>query len=43
MLEFEVGEQVLVLLPTESKKLFAQWQGPYKILAKTTYRVEMSG
>ncbi len=46
MLEFEVGEQVLVLLPTESKKLFARWQGPYKIVAKTgevTYRVEMSG
>ncbi len=42
-LEFEVGEQVLVLLPTESKKLFAR---PYKIVAKTgkvTYRVEMSG
>ncbi len=42
-LEFEVGEQVLVLLPTETRKLFAR---PYKIVAKTgkvNYRVEMSG
>ncbi len=45
-LEFEVGEQVLVLLPTDTKKLFARWQWSYKIVAKTgkvNYRVEMSG
>ncbi len=37
---------MLVLLPTDTKKLFARWQGPYKIVAKTgkvNYRVEMSG
>ena len=28
---FEVGEQVLVLLPTSTQKLLAQWQGPYVI------------
>ena len=30
--EFQVGEQVLVLLPTSSNKLLAQWQGPYQIV-----------
>ena len=27
--ELEPGEEVLVLLPTSSNKLLAQWQGPY--------------
>ena len=27
---FQAGEQVLVLLPTSSSKLTAQWQGPIK-------------
>lgn len=28
----ESGEEVLVLLPTSSNKLLAQWQGPYRLL-----------
>ena len=42
--EFQVGEQVLVLLPTSSNKLLAQWQGPYQIVqwsGKVTYVVDM--
>ena len=31
---FEVGEQVLVLLPTSSKSLEVQWKGPYRITEK---------
>lgn len=30
--KFQPGQQVLVLLPTTTNKLFAQWQGPYKVL-----------
>ena len=30
--EFNPGDQALVLLPTDSNKLLAQWQGPYKIV-----------
>ena len=29
--EFSEAEQVLVLLPTSSNKLLAQWEGPYQI------------
>ncbi len=29
---FNPGDQVLVLLPTESSKLLAQWQGPYEVV-----------
>lgn len=39
---FEVGELVLILLPTSTNKLVAKWMGPYPIterLGKTTYRV----
>ena len=32
--EFSTGDKVLVFLPTESKKLFARWQGPYKVARK---------
>ncbi len=32
--EFNSGEQVLVLLPTDTKKLFARWQGPYRVIKK---------
>ena len=42
--EFKKGDPVLVLLPTSSSKLLAQWQGPYQITEKTgkvTYRVDM--
>lgn len=39
---FSVDDLVLVLLPTSSNKLLAQWQGPFPVTAKlgeTTYRV----
>ena len=38
------GDLVLVLLPSSSSKLLAQWQGPYQIVERTgkvTYRVDM--
>jgi len=40
----EAGEEVLVLLPTSSNKLLAQWQGPYRVLhrvGKVNYEVYM--
>ena len=41
---FEPGEQVLVLLPTETSKLLAQWHGPYPVLRRlgpVNYEVDM--
>lgn len=40
----EPGERVLVLLPTSSNKLLAQWQGPYMVekrISNVTYQVDM--
>ena len=40
----EVGEQVLLLLPTESNKLLMQWRGPYTIeirMGSNDYRIKM--
>ena len=42
---FQAGEQVLVLLPTSSSKLTAQWQGPYQVVSRVgnvNYLVHMS-
>ena len=42
--EFQAGEQVIVLLPTSSNKLLAQWQGPYTVvrrIGKVNYRIDM--
>ena len=42
--EFVPGDPVLVLLPTSSSKLLAQWQGPYQIVkrvGKVNYLVDM--
>ena len=42
--ELQPDEEVLVLLPTSSNKLLAQWQGPYRILrrvGKVNYEVVM--
>ena len=33
--QLDIGDQVLVLLPTDSNKLLAQWQGPYPIIQQT--------
>ena len=32
--EFKAGDPVLVLLPTSTNKLLAQWQGPYQVLER---------
>jgi len=42
--ELEPDEEVLVLLPTSTNKLLAQWQGPYRVLrrmGKVNYEVLM--
>ena len=42
--EFQVGDQVLVLLPTDANKLLARWQGPYRVLHRVgtvNYLVDM--
>ena len=42
--EFNPGDRVLVLLPSSTNKLWAQWQGPYEIkrrIGKVDYEVEM--
>ena len=42
--QLAISDQVLVLLPTDSNKLLAQWQGPYPIIQKTgpvDYYVDM--
>ena len=44
--DMEVGEKVLVLLPTSSNKLLMQWKGPFVIkekLGRVDYRIEMDG
>ena len=44
--EFQPGDQELVLLPTSTSKLLAQWQGLYKIVRRigdVNYEVDMSG
>lgn len=43
---FEVGDQVLVLLPMKTNRLKLQWTGPYKITKRVgtvDYEVEMPG
>ena len=40
----EPEDEVLVLLPTTSNKLLAQWQGPYRVLRRVgevNYKVYM--
>ena len=41
---FQVGDQVLVLLPSSTSKLMAQWQGPYRVLnrvGEVNYLIDM--
>uniref|UniRef100_A0AAX7U441 Gypsy retrotransposon integrase-like protein 1 n=1 Tax=Astatotilapia calliptera TaxID=8154 RepID=A0AAX7U441_ASTCA len=43
---FEPGQKVLVLLPSDDRKLLAKWQGPFQIqqkLGATTYRLATPG
>ena len=40
---FENGDKVLVLIPSPSNKLFAQWQGPYTVvqrIGQVSYKVD---
>ena len=44
--KFQEGERVLVLLPTSTNKLLAEWQGPYTVtrrVGKVTYEIKMTG
>ena len=44
--KFEVGDKVLLLLPTESNKLLLQWKGPYEVvevLNRMDYKVDVNG
>jgi len=43
---FEKGDEVLVLLPTDSNKRLLQWKGPFEILERVRgddYRVQLVG
>lgn len=43
---FDVGQKVLVLLPTEHNKLTLQWKGPYEIIDvinKMDYKINVGG
>ena len=44
--KFEVGDKVLLLLPTESNKMLLQWKGPYEIIEvinRMDYKVDVNG
>ena len=44
--KFDVGDKVLLLLPTESNKLLIQWKGPYEVVEivnRMDYKVDVDG
>lgn len=44
--KLEVGQKVLVLLPTHTSKLLASWKGPYTIIDKVSpvdYKIKING
>ena len=44
--EFQVGDKVLVLVPTSECKFLAKWQGPFEVIKKTgpvNYKVSRPG
>jgi len=44
--EFSPGDEVLILLPSSSSKMKAQWQGPYRVVRKVNdvnYQVSVPG
>ncbi|XP_071964120.1 uncharacterized protein [Antedon mediterranea] len=44
--EFEVGDKVLLLLPTDKNKLLLQWKGPFKVVKKCgylDYQIDING
>jgi len=43
---FEKGDELLVLLPTDSNKVLLQWKGPFEILERVRgddYRIQLVG
>ena len=42
---FQVGDEVLLLLPDSSNKLVMSWQGPYKVKSvnKVDYVIDVKG
>lgn len=46
MRRFEIGDEVLLLLPTDNNKLLMQWRGPFKVtekIGKMDYKLDMGG
>ncbi|XP_060075036.1 uncharacterized protein LOC132554744 [Ylistrum balloti] len=44
--EFRPGDEVLLLLPSDSSKMVAQWKGPYRVIRKVTdvnYEISVGG
>ena len=44
--KFDVGDKVLLLLPTDSNKLLLQWKGPYEVVEvvnRMDYRIDVNG
>ena len=44
--EFGAGDEVLVLLPSDTSKMKAQWKGPYRVVQKinnVNYKVNLGG
>ena len=44
--KFDVGDKVLLLLPTEGNKLLLQWKGPYEVVQivnRMDYKVDVDG
>ncbi|KAL8620311.1 hypothetical protein ACOMHN_059911 [Nucella lapillus] len=43
--KFQVGDEVLVLLPSDSNKLLMMWKGPFPVVEvfRADYRIDMNG
>jgi len=44
--KFSAGDEVLILLPSDTKKMLAQWKGPFRIVERVNdvnYRVNVGG
>ena len=44
--KFDVGDKVLLLLPTDSNKLLLLWKGPYKVVEvvnRMDYKIDVNG
>ena len=44
--KFDIGDKVLLLLPSESNKVLLQWNGPYEVLevvSAMNYKINVKG